>query len=543
MFKKLLLVSSLVVALNASISIQEIDSKPPSRAKNFMIWQYLKQNITSKEADYAYSQVLGSIPKIRKLHAKKSKTRAKLKPTRKDKCRAKKNLLEIVDKECLDWAINPYKTLRMSNFERKLLSLKVDSTDMKRFLSLQSEPMNQDSFEKYSSNAVLKLFVNTTQTNRRKNLNMHLSPDFLNKLSSSKKINYFVKIVLEDKKLDKLRYSITRMSGKNLNGKSNFSLALYCLENKQYEKAMKFFNYTSQTAKRQRDKDKGTFWMYQVSKKKKYLEKLLISRSINIYTLYAHEILGKDVVNYFSAVETTTEKTKQSIRDPFEWMKIKKEIRATPKKELFELAKKYKQKEMIPVQTHILERAYGYNMHGFVMPYDEYLKDVSTDDKALVYAIMKQESVFIPAALSRSFALGLMQIMPFVTDDISKRMEKPIKSYSDMFQPEYNIKYALSHLNWQKKSLYHPLFMAYAYNGGMGFLRKHLRTTGAFSQGKYEPFLSMETMKNAESREYGKRVLSNYVMYKKILGEEVSIVRLFDTLMHPKMTDRFRKQG
>ncbi len=262
-----------------------------------------------------------------------------------------------------------------------------------------------------------------------------------------------------------------------------------------------------------------------------------------MYTLYAHELLGKQVVNYFSAVDTVAQKAQKDITDPFDWMEIRKEIKETPKKNLFTLADKYKQKEMVPVQAYIIERAYGYNMHGFVMPYDEYLKGVSVDDKALVYSIMKQESVFVPAALSRSFALGLMQIMPFVTDDISKRMNEPIESYSDMFIPRYNIKYALSHLGWQKKSLYHPLFMAYAYNGGMGFLRKHLRTTGAFSEGKYEPFLSMETMKNAESREYGKRVLSNYVMYKKILGEEISIVRLFDKLTHPKMTDRFREQG
>ena len=93
-----------------------------------------------------------------------------------------------------------------------------------------------------------------------------------------------------------------------------------------------------------------------------------------------------------------------------------------------------------------------------------------------------------------------------------------------------------------KKSLYHPLFMAYAYNGGMGFFRRHLET-GTFNEGLYEPYLSMELMSNRESREYGKKVLANYVMYKKIMGEEVSIVHLFDTLTQPKKTDRFREQG
>ena len=111
-----------------------------------------------------------------------------------------------------------------------------------------------------------------------------------------------------------------------------------------------------------------------------------------------------------------------------------------------------------------------------------------------------------------------------------------------MFKPEVNIKYAIRHLEWMKKSLYHPLFMAYAYNGGMGFLRKHLKQ-GAFSIGAYEPFLSMELMSNSQSREYGKKVLANYVMYKKILGEDVSIIHLFQTLKDPIQTSRYGKQN
>ena len=111
-----------------------------------------------------------------------------------------------------------------------------------------------------------------------------------------------------------------------------------------------------------------------------------------------------------------------------------------------------------------------------------------------------------------------------------------------MFKPSYNIKYALKHLAWLSKSFYHPLFTAYAYNGGVGFLRKHLKAK-TFREGKYEPFLSMELMSNRESREYGKRVLSNYIVYKKILGEEVSVVNLLNSLTDMKSTDRYRSKG
>jgi len=175
------------------------------------------------------------------------------------------------------------------------------------------------------------------------------------------------------------------------------------------------------------------------------------------------------------------------------------------------------------------------------MPYEDNLRDLSSDDKALVYAIMRQESTFIPSALSRSFALGLMQMMPFLVDAMAKDMKEKI-DYNDMFIPEINLKYAIKHIEWMKKSLYHPLFMAYAYNGGMGFLRKYLKK-GTFLNKEYEPYLSMELMSNRESREYGKKVLANYVMYKKILGEEISIIHLFQTLKYPKKTDRFRKQS
>ncbi|MCD6172559.1 MAG: lytic transglycosylase domain-containing protein, partial [Sulfurimonas sp.] len=61
MIKSFLLLSVILACGNAEITLQDIDSKPSSRAKNFMIWQYLKQNITAKQADAAYTQVEGSV--------------------------------------------------------------------------------------------------------------------------------------------------------------------------------------------------------------------------------------------------------------------------------------------------------------------------------------------------------------------------------------------------------------------------------------------------------------------------------------------------
>ncbi len=540
MIRFFLLFFIMLVSLDANISLQDINSKPPSRAKNFMIWQYLKQDITPKQAQLAYTQVLGSIKIISKLYTKKNNLKIKLTP--KQKCQQKQKLLTIKDKQCLEWAISSYKTTKLNNKERNLLISRIDSDSKKEFLKLQNEPHSQKSYEKYDPHLVLKLFTQTNRSYRRKKLNINLDKKFVNSLVKSSRISHFIKLVIKDDKLNKLQKSILNLNPKKLNSNTNFLLAMHCLKKAQEKKALKFFEFSAKYTKRQTGIDKNNFWMYKVSKNKKYLNKLLLSNNINIYTLYAKEISSIKVKNYFTSVEVSNKKPLMNLQDPFDWMKIRQEIKNTPKDKLLDLAKFYNQRSMIPVQTYILEKASKYNLHGFVMPYDKYLQNISIDEKALVYAIMKQESIFVPSALSRSFALGLMQIMPFVTDDLSKRMKNPIKNYNDMFTPEYNIKYALKHLKWQQKSLYHPLFMAYAYNGGMGFLKKHL-LGGTFKSGKYEPFYSMETMRNIQSREYGKKVLANYVMYKRILGEDISIIHLFDKLIHPKMTDRFREQA
>lgn len=543
MTRQLLFLSLFSALLHAEIKFQDIASKPSGRTKNFMIWQYLKQDITPKEADKAYALVEGNVYKIKKEYIKKSKNKELL---RERECAKKQDLLSIDEEDCFKMAMSPFKTLYLDDETREKLLKRLESKALKDQVRIQAEPYDEKAYKKYSANTILSMFISTTAKHRRENLNLKLSKKFVHYIFSKdashwKKFALIKKVVNTDS-LDKLQKSLLFVKAKDVNDDANFLLGLNHLRHSNTKRALKHFKEAKLKSRLRINQDKNLFWMYQATKDNQHLKDLLLSTDINIYTHYAHEMLGSTVDNYFTSVDVNMKNCKQDICDPFVWDEIVAKIRTTQKKELLNLAKKYKEKDMAAVQSFIIQKAYNFKMHGFIMPYDEYLTGISNDEKALVYALMRQESNLIPSALSRSFALGLMQIMPFVADDLSTRMKDPIKTYNDMFQPSHNLKYALKHLEWLSKSFYHPLFTAYAYNGGLGFLRKHLKAK-TFRKGKHEPFLSMELMSNRESREYGKRVLSNYVVYKKILGEEVSIVDLLNTLTDPKKTDRYRSKG
>ena len=539
MFKYIILLSIVLTCSYAKITLEDINSKPSSIAKDFMIWQFLKQNIKSTDADKAYAQVHKKNSKLLRAYLRKTKNKEIKK---KISCKRRSDLFKIKDKECLELAFTTYKAIKYTNKQRDVLVKRLKSDSKRKVLNILNEKCSTQTLMCYDADTILSLFTGTGYKYRRSNLNITLDKKILDSITSSWRISSFIKTVIHDDKLDKLQLSLLKIDGNKLNSKNNFFLALNALRHSDINTAKKYFKISRSKAKYKINVDKNNFWLYQITKDKKYLDKLTSSMDINMYTLYAREKMKVDFQNYFTSLETKSEKANKSLHDPFDWYDIRKEIKSTKKSDLIDLADRYKQKDMLPVQALIVQKANSHNAHSYVMPYDKYLNGLSLDSKALVYALMRQESNMIPAALSRSYALGLMQIMPFVTDDISKRIKKPIKNYNEMFIPENNIRYSRAHIKWMQKSLYHPLFMAYAYNGGMGFLKKHLRR-GAFKKGKYEPFLSMEMMSNSESREYGKRVLANYVVYKKALGEKVSIVRLFDTLTQPKMTDRFRKRG
>lgn len=533
---KVLLAAVLAFAANA-VTLEEINSKPPSRAKNFMIWQFMKQKITPKEAETAFYQIKDVSINDLYTYAYKGNDPYVKYTTR---CLSMKpeKLLKLKDRECLNLALTPYKYQQLTPKEKKKLLSKVHD---KKKLPWMKAMKNETIANTLSAKTLLEIFVRAGKTYRNANFNRPYSKKELHNLSLEPRFDRFIAYGVLYPELDRVAHSLLHVNIDDVsNAQSNFYLALNALKKDHIKKALAHLDKAYSRFYYQSDKDKALFWRYQITHDKKTLKQLSESFDINIYTLFAREKLGKPLGNYYASLDNDLQVAKEDVTDPFVWLKILDEVKATPQERLKALSKHYNAKDLQGVSSFIYERATKYHEQGFLTPYHEYLKGLSTDSQAIVYALMRQESRFIPSALSHAYAMGLMQMMPFLVRAMEKKMPHKLDSLDQMFDPKTNLEYATKHISWLQKSFYHPLLIAYSYNGGYGFTRKYLKGD-VFKKRKYEPFLSMEMMINSESREYGKKVLANYVVYKEILKQKVSIADLFDRLMLPSDSHRFLK--
>jgi soluble lytic murein transglycosylase-like protein len=140
-----------------------------------------------------------------------------------------------------------------------------------------------------------------------------------------------------------------------------------------------------------------------------------------------------------------------------------------------------------------------------------------TLDKALVYAIVRQESRFNPMALSRAGAVGLMQLMP----EAAARAAGDDKLKTDMsplFDPAFNLRVGQDYVTWlmERGVGYDILRAVAAYNGGPGMLQK----TAAQLGGEADSLLVIECLPALETRNYVEKVMTNYWTYRRQFGQE-----------------------
>ena len=166
----------------------------------------------------------------------------------------------------------------------------------------------------------------------------------------------------------------------------------------------------------------------------------------------------------------------------------------------------------------LLKRKSGYHYDAALYPMPDWVpKNGYKVDRAMIFALIRQESGFKPKAKSRAGASGLMQLMPRTAGFLAgKRFQGQTRHA--LFDPEYNIELGQSYVQHLMKfpgiegNLF---FTTAAYNGGPGNLNKWRRT----SEYQNDPLLFIESIPSRETRAFVERVMTNLWIYRYRLGQ------------------------
>ncbi len=483
-----------------ALSLSELKKMPKSIERDFYIWRFLKKEDTAKFEALEASNLIFRI-------------NSKL-----DKAFFKKTGMHLKKKR-----FKPYFAYRQ-RYKKLLKECKKSKTLFEGWQKLNGKDK--------------LIFFNLAGRENRALLNKNIDKNTIYNISKYYTINGFIYRIFKEK-LYNLQNSLLNVKPAINNKISYDNLMILGFKNlkQQSPKKAKWFFYSALFKAPSRFyADRAIFWIYMSTKDTKYLHKLANSYDYNLYKLIALDFLDLPYPAPKSR-KIDNAKTDLNISDPIAWAKLKKKI-FSGKYNLYALAEKYNNPKTFAYYYYILNKATRDKEQFFPIPYKDILRNYSINRQAMLLAIARQESHFIPASISSSFAVGMMQFMPFLVKHIAKVRGESVR-LEDMFNPRISLKFANTHLNYLNKYLYHPLFVAYAYNAGIGYTRRLIKKE-IFRFGPYEPYISLELVDNKQANHYGKKVLANYVIYRKLLKSPVKITDLINQLPHPKLTDSFR---
>jgi soluble lytic murein transglycosylase-like protein len=141
-----------------------------------------------------------------------------------------------------------------------------------------------------------------------------------------------------------------------------------------------------------------------------------------------------------------------------------------------------------------------------------------TVDKALLYALIRRESAFNPRAVSWAGAYGLMQVMPATAAQLEG--DERLRRMPDMlFDPSINLRVGQDYLAWlmSQSPIDGDILRAVAaYDGGSVPVTTTLKQLPPDA----DAILVIESIPVPESREYVKRVMASYWIYRRLLGQD-----------------------
>lgn len=127
-------------------------------------------------------------------------------------------------------------------------------------------------------------------------------------------------------------------------------------------------------------------------------------------------------------------------------------------------------------------------------------------DIALVYSIIKVESDFDKDAVSKSGAMGLMQILPSTAKWIAKELGVDFEK-QNLFEPELNIRFGCYYLRYLFDKFYDREIVICAYNAGEGKVQDWI----------YNGKIDKSKIDYTETKNYLMKVNSYFSVYKSKL--------------------------
>ncbi len=155
---------------------------------------------------------------------------------------------------------------------------------------------------------------------------------------------------------------------------------------------------------------------------------------------------------------------------------------------------------------------------GFPVPA---LRFVEAPEKALVLALIRQESAFQDEAISSAGARGLMQLMPETAKRVAQTLKVAFSNDKLIADPSFNIRLGSAYLGHMLGDFNGSYVLALAaYNAGPGRSRRWMRENGDPRAPDVDPIDWIEMIPFTETRNYVQRVLENVQVYRRRIGAD-----------------------
>jgi soluble lytic murein transglycosylase len=302
----------------------------------------------------------------------------------------------------------------------------------------------------------------------------------------------------------------------------NLGLSYYALGN--YSKALESFLRSLEYTRDKEERSASYFWAYKsafmIDKERANEYLIKASNGNGFYYAVSSAMLGLPVASKAMRVVMEDEsfpKTASIIRAIWlagfpEYARLEafKRIREMTSSDILALSKL---DTYLAIRLATRKYGYGslvYSAVAFPKPYRDIVERASNTygiSPALIYAVMRQESLFDTYAISVAGAKGLMQLLDGTAQYVARREGIRIKN---LFHPETNILLGVAYLRYLLDMWNGDLVRALAsYNAGPTRVKDWNSTE--------DVYLFIETVPIAETRNYVKRVLYNYYVYSDLL--------------------------